>query len=162
MIGESPRGKPMVEYLDVVDEDDRVVGRRTSRDCLEEGLLHRAVIIFLRDTKGRAYLKKRSSSMSWYPSHWSASCTGHVSSEESYHEGAKRELKEELGLECELVQVGKFLSPKWKYKEIVEWGVAVFFRLSPVIGYHCLYAHSNYSGRVPPGSTTLELNLSQS
>ncbi len=109
------------EYFDIVDENDRVIGRKSDSDCLKHGLLHRAVVVFLRDSGGRVYLQKRSNSMRWYPGTWSASCTGHVSSGETHLEGAKREVREELGLDKDLLYVGEFLSPKWKYKDIVEW-----------------------------------------
>ena len=46
---------------------------------------------------------------------------GHVSSGESYLEAARRELREELGLEAELSQVRKFLTPRWKYENEIEW-----------------------------------------
>lgn len=109
------------EYLDVVDETDRVVGRRMLDDCLRLGLLHRAVVVFLSDAAGRVFIQKRSSAKRWYPGYWSASCTGHVSSGESYVEGARRELREELGVVCELALVGKFLTPKWAYGGVTEW-----------------------------------------
>ena len=44
-----------------------------------------------------------------------------MSSGESYLEAARREVREELGIECMLAVLGKFTSPKWKKGRFVEW-----------------------------------------
>ena len=117
----------MEEYLDVVDENDLVVGRRTLKECLESGLLHRAVVVFLQDMDGRLYIQKRSSQKAWYPGYWSPSCAGHVSSGETYLEAARREMREELGVACELTFTAKFLTPKWSYGKVTEWEYDALF-----------------------------------
>jgi len=109
------------EFFDVVDEDDKVVTSKPDIECVTRGLLHRAVEVFLFNAKSEIYLQRRSKSASWYPGYWSASCTGHVSAGESYLKAAERELKEELGLDCNLTEIGKVVSPKWRYKERIEW-----------------------------------------
>ena len=109
------------EYLDVVNEQDMVVDRQTRQKCVEQGLLHRAVVVFLKNDLGETYLQKRSSRVMFYPGYWCASATGHVSSGESYFEASKREVKEELGIECQLRELGKFTSPKWRIRGLVEW-----------------------------------------
>jgi len=119
------------EHLDVVDGRDRVVGRRSVADCIRNGLLHRGVVIFLRNKRGDVYLQKRSAIMVWYPGRWSASCTGHVSSGESYLEGALRELKEELGTACELREIGKVQTPKWPCEGGTEWEFDAVFEGQP-------------------------------
>jgi len=95
------------------------------------GLLHRGIVIFLKNERGETYLQKRSALMAWYPSHWSASCTGHVSSGESYLEGAVRELREELNAVCKLVRVAKVQTPKWPCKGGTEWEFNVVFEGEP-------------------------------
>lgn len=109
------------EYLDVVNEEDIVVDRQTRQKCIEQGLLHRAVVIFLKNHQGETYLQKRAGRVLFYPGYWCASATGHVSSGESYLEAARREVREELGIECLLRELGKFTSPKWKMRGLVEW-----------------------------------------
>jgi len=69
----------MPEYFDVVDEQDRVIDSRSGRECVENGLLHRAILVFLDNPQGEIYLQKRASDLLFYPGHWSASVTGHVS-----------------------------------------------------------------------------------
>ena len=115
------------EYLDVVDEDDIVVDKQIRQKCIEQGLLHRAVVVFLKNGRGETYLQKRSGRVLFYPGYWCASATGHVSSGESYLEAARREVREEMGIECPLTQLGKFKSPKWKMGRLVEWEYITVF-----------------------------------
>jgi isopentenyl-diphosphate Delta-isomerase len=110
------------EIVDHVDEQDNVLERRPLRECVELGLLHRAIVVILLDSSEKqVYLQRRAESKSFYPGFWSASCTGHVSSGESYHSAALREVREELGLVTPLRELFKFLSPKWKNGERIEW-----------------------------------------
>ena len=117
----------MPEYFDVVDEQDRVIDSRSGRECVENGLLHRAILVFLANPQGEIYLQKRASDLLFYPGHWSASVTGHVSSGETYLQAAKREVKEELGADCELRELGKFMTPKWKVGDRTEWEFITVF-----------------------------------
>jgi isopentenyl-diphosphate delta-isomerase len=96
-------------------------------ECVDKGLLHRAVLVFLFNTRGEVYLQKRASDVLFYPGHWSASVTGHVSSGETYLRAAKREVEEELGVDCELTELGKFMTPKWKMGGRTEWEFITVF-----------------------------------
>jgi len=115
------------EYFDVVDENDIVVDKRLGGECLDKGLLHRAVVTFVSNSRGEVYLQRRAGDLRFYPGYWTASCTGHVSAGETYLEGAKRELKEELGIECELQALGKFITPKWEIPHGIEWEIITVF-----------------------------------
>jgi len=118
----------MTEFFDVVDKQDIVVDRKSSHECLEKGLLHRAILVFLVNSLGEIYVQKRASNLSFYPGHWSASVTGHVSSGETYLQAAKREVKEALGIDCELTELGKFQTPKWKMPDkSTEWELITIF-----------------------------------
>jgi isopentenyl-diphosphate Delta-isomerase len=120
----------LTEFLDVVDETDKVVGRLPKRECIRQGLLHRAVAVFLFNSVGELYIQKRAEDMAFYPGYWSASVTGHVSSGESYGGAAIRETKEELGLDVDPVEVGRFQSPKWKLSDGVDWELITVFEAS--------------------------------
>jgi isopentenyl-diphosphate delta-isomerase len=118
----------MPEYFDLVDEHDTVIGRRPGSECLEKGLLHRAILVFLTNSRGEVYVQKRAKDALFCPGYWSASVTGHVSSGETYLQAAKREIKEELGLNCELTELGKFVTPKWKMGDRTEWEFITVFQ----------------------------------
>jgi len=96
------------EQFDVVDQDDRVVDIRTRSEVHARKLLHRAVHVFLFRPDGHLLLHKRSPTKEEFPSVWTSSCSGHVSSGESYDETAPRELREELGIQTPLTRLHKF------------------------------------------------------
>lgn len=92
------------EILEVVDENNSVVGRATRGECYQKGLLHRAVNVFLFSSKGEIFLQKRSKKKG-FPLYWDLSCSEHVKPGESFEEAAKRGLKEELGIKVEVEQI---------------------------------------------------------
>ena len=90
------------EIFDVVDEHDVVVEQATRREVHARGLLHRAVHIFLFNSRGELLLQRRSALKDEFPLCWTSSASGHLDAGESYEQAAGRELREELGLTAEL------------------------------------------------------------
>ncbi len=86
------------EWLEEVDESDRVIGRHPRREIHRLGLWHRSVHIFLFDLKGRLFLQRRSMRKDVHPGAWDTSAAGHVDPGETYDASALRELYEELGI----------------------------------------------------------------
>jgi len=66
------------------------------------GELSRLVAILLFNSKGELFLQLRSKNKRVYPDTWTASASGKVDTKESYEKAAKRELKEELGIDAEV------------------------------------------------------------
>jgi len=95
------------ELLLVVDAGDRQVGLATRARIHAQGLMHRAVHVLLFTPDGRLWLQRRNAAKDTYPGMWTSSASGHVDPGESYHQAARRELGEELGLELELTYLGK-------------------------------------------------------
>lgn len=89
---------PQDEIFDIVGNDDRVIGTATRKAVhKDKKMIHRAVDILV--FKGKKLLiQQRSSTKDMYPNFWTVSCSGHVSSGDSYEETARRELREELGI----------------------------------------------------------------
>ena len=79
------------EFLEVVDEDNRVIGIASRKEIHEKGLRHRSVHIFIFNTKGDLYLQKRSPSKDQYPELGNLAA-GHTDPGESPLEAAQREL----------------------------------------------------------------------
>ncbi len=96
------------EIFDVVDADDRVIGRAPRSEVHAKQLLHRAVSIFVFNTRGQLLVHKRSATKDEFPGCFTSSASGHVSSGENYDDCAPRELREELGLVAELERMAKF------------------------------------------------------
>jgi isopentenyl-diphosphate delta-isomerase type 1 len=110
--------QPEIEYLEVVDENNQVVGIADRQEIHKKGLRHRSVHIFIFNTRGNLYLQIRSPSKDQYPEHWDTSAAGHTDPGESPLEAAQRELMEELGLEVELTEVIKYpacLETGWEF-----------------------------------------------
>ena len=87
-----------VEYFDVVDIFDRVVGLAPREYIHANKLFHRAVHVFVFNNQGDIFLQKRSMNKDSAPGKWVSSCSGHVDSGEYYFDAAVRELGEEIGL----------------------------------------------------------------
>jgi isopentenyldiphosphate isomerase len=86
------------EYLDVIDENDQVVGKALRSDVYQKLLPHRIVHTFVFNEEGKLALQQRSRQNSFLPLYWGTSSGGHVASGEGYEEAALRELREELRL----------------------------------------------------------------
>ena len=93
------------EPLEVVDENDRVIGIQKRSEIHREGLRHRSVHIFIFNARGELYLQKRSPAKDQYPEHWDSSAAGHLDPGETPEEAAHRELGEELGIRADLTAV---------------------------------------------------------
>ncbi len=107
-----------IEYLDVVDENNRVIGTKSRQEIHEKALRHRSVHIFIFNTRGELYLQKRSPHKDQYPDHWDSSAAGHTDPGETPLEAAQRELMEELGLEVKLTEVLQYpacLETGWEF-----------------------------------------------
>lgn len=89
---------PGNELADLVDEEDRVVGRATRREVRARTLLHRGVAILCRNPEGEIYVHRRTDSKDVFPGLYDMFVGGMVEAGESYDEAARRELAEELGV----------------------------------------------------------------
>lgn len=98
-----------IEFLDIVDKDDNIIGTTSKEDIYKKSLGHRICHIIIFNNDGKMVLQKRSSKVSFCPDHWSAAVGGHVQSGETYEQAALREYEEELGVKSELELVGKDL-----------------------------------------------------
>lgn len=95
------------QWIEIVDENDQVVGIELRAVVHARGLRHRAVHIIVKDCEGRILIQKRSILKTRHPRKWDTSAAGHVDPGESYEEAATRELHEELGIPPELVKLNK-------------------------------------------------------
>ena len=86
-----------MEFLDVVDDNDDVVGVASEKDIYEKRLIHRIVHVLIFNDRGEMALQLRSKDKPFCPNHWSTAVGGRVSSGESYEIAAIREYEEELG-----------------------------------------------------------------
>lgn len=86
------------ELFDVVDAMDTVIRQESRATVHRDGLLHRAIHIFVQNDAGEVFLQKRSMAKDTAPGKWNSSVSGHVDAGETYADAAERELVEELGV----------------------------------------------------------------
>ena len=98
------------EPLILVDANDREIGSETKSAChAGDGLLHRAFSVFLFNPRGELLLQQRSDLKPLWPGYWSNSCCSHPRVGETVPEAARRRVVEELGVDCELRVLYKFV-----------------------------------------------------
>ncbi|MEV6671605.1 NUDIX domain-containing protein [Streptomyces sp. NPDC051162] len=90
--------QPADEVLDIVDEQDRVVGQAPRGEAYARGLRHRCVFVRARDAAGRVFVHRRTAQKLVFPSRYDMFVGGVVGAGESYDEAALREAEEELGV----------------------------------------------------------------
>lgn len=99
--------------VDIVDENDQVIGSAMLAEVWEKGYRHRVVGIIIENDKGEILLQKRGPEMILYPNTWDISAGGHVDTGMTYEEAALRELEEEADLHNpELETLGTFYIAK--------------------------------------------------
>ncbi|MDQ0953691.1 8-oxo-dGTP pyrophosphatase MutT (NUDIX family) [Streptomyces phaeochromogenes] len=86
------------EILDVVDENDEVVGQARRGDVYTQGMRHRCAFIQVRDAQGRLFVHRRTPTKLVFPSLYDMFVGGVVGAGETYDEAALREAEEELGV----------------------------------------------------------------
>ncbi|MFB7208669.1 NUDIX hydrolase [Streptomyces sp. NPDC056255] len=89
---------PSDEILDIVDENDVVVGQAPRGEATARGLRHRCAFIEVRDAQGRLFVHRRTPGKLVFPSRYDMFVGGVVGAGESYDEAALREAEEELGV----------------------------------------------------------------
>ena len=93
------------EIFDVVDESDRVIAQASRHEVHRRALRHRAVHVFVFDKRGDLFLQKRSRWKDKHPGQWDSSAAGHVNAGDTYADTAPREIREELGIDAQPVEM---------------------------------------------------------
>jgi isopentenyldiphosphate isomerase len=99
------------ELVDVVDDEDRVVGTLTRARVRAERLRHRCVFVVVRRSDGRVLVHQRSPHKDVWPSAWDVAVGGIVAAGEGWDDAAARELAEEVGIvgaEVRYVRSGRY------------------------------------------------------
>lgn len=103
-----PKDKEILVKIILVDEDDKEIGVKEKLKAHLEGKLHRAFSILIFNSKGEILIQKRSKLKYHSAGLWSNTCCSHPGPNENLVEAAKRRLKEEMGVECDLNEVFTF------------------------------------------------------
>lgn len=121
----------------LVDENDNQTGLMEKLEAHRKAMLHRAVSVFIIDSRGEWILQKRAHHKYHSKGLWTNTCCTHPLPGETEEESASRRLMEEMGIQCSLKKLFTFI-----YKEKMGSGLTeyeldhVFFGISdnpPVI-----------------------------
>ncbi|MGK2941422.1 MAG: isopentenyl-diphosphate Delta-isomerase [Immundisolibacter sp.] len=93
---------PAVEWVQLVDDQDRPTGRAEKLDAHRRGLLHRAFSVFVFDAAGRVLLQRRADGKYHSGGLWTNTCCGHPQPDQPLRDEARRRLGEEMGFDCAL------------------------------------------------------------
>ena len=105
-----------MEYIDLVDVNDNVIGNESRKNIDKKGLKnYRVINIIVVNSNGQIILAQRSKKKKYFGGCFFFSVGGHVMSNENYEDAAYRELKEELNItNVELEEIGYFNPYKLK------------------------------------------------
>ena len=108
----------MEDRLILVNENDEVVGFDEKLKVHREGLLHRAFSIFILNSQGELLMQRRALNKYHSPGLWSNTCCGHPRAGEQVLIAARRRLKDEMGLDVQLIEIGNLV-----YRQNVSGGL---------------------------------------
>jgi isopentenyldiphosphate isomerase len=89
------------ELLDIVDENDVIIGQDTRENIHAEGLLHREIHIWFVTPDGNMIFQHRAKDKDTYPDLLDATVGGHVDLGMTYEDTAVKEMLEETGIKVD-------------------------------------------------------------
>jgi len=107
-----------IGHVILVDADDNPLGTMEKMEAHRRAVLHRAVSVFIVNSRGEWLLQQRAYHKYHSPGLWTNSCCTHPFPGESNGMAAKRRLREEMGMECKLTKIFDFV-----YREELEGGL---------------------------------------
>lgn len=108
------------ERVVLIDENDCELGTMEKMEAHQKALLHRAISVFIINSKGEWLLQRRAMHKYHSSGLWSNSACTHPRPGESYLEAAHRRLKEEMGMESELKDLFNFIYNEKLDNELTE------------------------------------------
>ncbi|RZK08835.1 MAG: isopentenyl-diphosphate Delta-isomerase, partial [Flavobacterium sp.] len=92
----------MLEQVILVDKNDLPTGQMEKIEAHQKGLLHRAFSVFVFNSKNELLLQQRAKTKYHSGGLWTNTCCSHPRFGESNSVAAKRRLREEMGMDCDL------------------------------------------------------------
>jgi len=106
------------EVLDIVDDNDNVIGSLPRTEVYEKGMNNfRVINCFIKNSRGELWIPRRVATKKMFPLCLDVSCGGHVSSGETYEEAFAKEMREELDVDIQITpwrEIGSFNPSKNK------------------------------------------------
>jgi isopentenyl-diphosphate Delta-isomerase len=96
------------ELVILVDAEDNEIGLAPKMQAHRTGDLHRAISVFLLNSRGEMLLQRRAFGKYHSSGLWSNACCSHPRRGESPGDAAARRLREEMGISCDLQPAFRF------------------------------------------------------
>src|SRR3989344_5472817 len=93
------------EQLEVINEDDEVIGLESRETIHQKGLLHREIHVWFITPNREIIFQHRAKNKDTYPDKLDATVGGHVEPGVSYEETAVKECEEETGVKLDLLNL---------------------------------------------------------
>lgn len=93
---------PQPIYIELVDNNDSIIGSEEKLVVHQKGLLHRAFSILVFNENGEMLIHQRALNKYHSGGLWTNACCGHPNAGESMETAVHRRLKEEMGFDCPL------------------------------------------------------------
>ncbi len=98
-----------MEQVVLVDEQDNETGIMEKQEAHVQGALHRAISVFVFNSKNELLLQQRAAGKYHSALLWTNTCCSHPRPGETVENAATRRLHEEMGLECNLELAFSFI-----------------------------------------------------
>lgn len=108
-----------MEKVILVDKNDNQIGELEKMKAHLEAKLHRAFSIFIFNNKNELMLQKRALTKYHTPGLWTNTCCSHPRPGEKTIDAAHRRLQEEMGFDCDLIEVYVF-TYEAKFSDLTE------------------------------------------
>ena len=97
-----------IEKVILVDQNDKVLGEMEKLEAHVKGLLHRAISVFIINSKGEWLIHQRALNKYHSNGLWTNTCCSHPYPEEASIDAANRRLMEEMGMQASLQEIFAF------------------------------------------------------
>ena len=104
----------------LVNSNDIQTGTMEKMEAHQMGLLHRAVSVFILNSKGEWLLQQRAAEKYHSPGLWTNTCCTHPYPGESNEDAANRRLMEEMGVQAKLKKIFDFTYNEKLSNQLIE------------------------------------------
>lgn len=109
-----------MEEVILVDVNDLEIGRMEKLEAHRQGLLHRALSVFIFNSKHELLLQQRALHKYHSAGLWTNTCCSHPRAGEKVIDAAHRRLSEEMGMQAQLTCAGHFIYKTTLEHELIE------------------------------------------
>ncbi|MSQ96637.1 MAG: NUDIX domain-containing protein [Gemmataceae bacterium] len=115
---------PAGELVDVIDDAGRTIAVVTRREMRAKRLPHRCTYVLVFNQRCELFIHLRTAIKDVYPSYWDVCIGGVLAAGETFAEGVNREIREELGIAADAMELFPF-----RYADAATFAHGMAYRL---------------------------------